>query len=259
MSLDEADTLAPDDVDTESDVEPSEATHDTTDPVADAGTGSADAAMTQGSEQDTPGAGEAEPKQVDWEKRFKDLQSYNTRISQELSALKKNAKPEAPPAVESEFSEEKFDEIADKEGRSKALRYMHDCAVRAAATAAATEVAAREANAKRVQEITGILSEFGDSEEIRQSLVQLGEREASNGFTLSPGALYALNEARGDQREMIRLIRAGKKALAGETETAPAKPAAKPPPIPGGSAARSPSGNTVKATGKIALSALGFR
>lgn len=261
--LDEADTLTDDDVDTaEIEAPEAEATPDDGAPIDAAGqAGSADAAGQTGSEQDTPEASEAEPN-GNLEKRYKDLQREFTRKSQELAALKKGGVAQAPApevAVESDFSEEKFEEIAEKEGRGKALKYMHDCSVKAALKANEQVQAQREAEARKTQEIMGILQEFGDSEEVRQNLAKLGEREVQQGFIPSPAALYALAEANGDHREMIRLVRAGKKALAGADDSASTvKPGAKPPPMPGGSAKRAPN-STAKPAGKVPLSALGFR
>jgi hypothetical protein len=262
--LDEADTLADDDVDTDEIEAPeAEATPEIDAPVAEDQPGSADTATQTGAEQATPEAGEAEPKQ-DWEKRYKDLQRDHTRKSQELAALKKGGAAPAPAAeaIESDFSDEKFEEIAEKEGRGKALRYMHDCSVRAALKANEQLQEKQKAEEQQTQEVMGILSEFGDTPELRQTLTQLGQREAEQGRIPGPGAIYALAEAGGDYREAIRLIRAGKKALAGEEVTGEPAPKTTPkaPSIPGGSARRSPdSAAAARPSGKLSLSSLGIR
>lgn len=261
--LDEADTLAEGDVDTdELEAPETEATPEKVAPAADDQTGSADTATQTGADEATPEAGEAEPNQ-NWEKRYKDLQRDHTRKSQELATLKKGGVATAPAAeasIESEFSDEKFEEIAEKEGRGKALRYMHDCAARAGKTEALKELSKQKVEEQQTQEVMGILSEFGDTPEVRQTLTQLGQREAEQGRTPGPGAIYALAEAGGDYREAIRLIRAGKKALAGEvvTDEPATRAAPKAPSIPGGSARRSPD-SVAKPTGKLSLTALGIR
>jgi hypothetical protein len=81
--------------------------------------------------------------------------------------------------------------------------------------------------------------------------------------------LFVLNEAGGDYRQALALIRAGKKALSeaeaaaktddaapDDVEPEPAKPH-KAPPMPGGGTQRAP--RSAKRDGNIALSDLGIR
>lgn len=200
---------------------------------------------------------------VNWEERYKNLQAAFTKTSQQLAEIRK-AGPAAVGGASQEvsagpegFSEEKFDEIADKQGRGAALKYMAQ-AVKAEAKAETFNEMNQRAQAQKLEtEARSLIDEFGYSgnNEALSSLQELAQREAQRGFNLSPGAALVLLEAGGDAREAIRLIRAGR----GQAQANGNQPP-KPPKVPGsasGSGRRAPE-NTGSRKKEYTLREIGF-
>jgi hypothetical protein len=185
-------------------------------------------------------------------KRYKDLQAFATRLSQENKALKQQ-QPQKPaesstPAEEpilvngKPYDHAEFERMVDDEGFAKATAYR-DAYLREQTRRDMLEVL----NQKQTQEQQGqllqqeieqtvqLFDRYGIDEQAFAQIDQLRQQEAQRGFNISPEASILLQKAGGNWDHALAFMQYGMQAYQAQlaAQQAPAIPTPPPPAHPG--------------------------